>query len=146
METIGLNPPAIDEDIRVAWSSRPFDEVDFEKLTMPSDLTCRKLHKQIDDFDSFIPLSIKLTRECDKSNILCIYLDPKALRYWLDVHNLLSPPFKMLQAYQNGAKWLWKVLRCRDPVYPSEYLNLKPDYPVLSINASGRSSQRVQSS
>ena len=145
METISLNPPTIDEDIHVTWSSRPFDEVDFEKLTMPSDLTCRKLHKQIDYFDDFIPLSIEHIRECDKDSVFRIYLDPKVLRYWLDVHNLLSPPFKTLQSFQNGAKWLWKVLRCRDPVYPSEHLNLRPDYPVLSINASGRSSQRVQS-
>lgn len=145
METIDLNPPKIDEDIQVTWSPRRFDEVNFEKQTMPSDQTCRKLHKQIDNFDAFIPLSIELIREYDKDNVFRIYLDPKILRYWLDIHNLLSPPFKTLEAFQNGAMWLWKELRCRDPVYPSEHLNLRPDYPVLSINASRRSSQRVQS-
>ena len=117
MEVSRLEIPEVNPGYIVVWSREPFCEgIELDKLPIPTQDSVRRLWDEIDS--SAIgcrSIDLTCTRGAVLNGLLKLHLQPRAVRYWIDIYNLVgvgSP--KPLASYMGAARWLWNELSYKD--------------------------------
>jgi hypothetical protein len=109
-----MKSKTVEEVIQIRWSDQMIHEaVDFTALPIPSENVTRQLLNDIDSASSST-CSIELTKGTQPN---AIYLQPYAMRYWIDIHNMLCPPFFVLQTLVKSSEWFSETYSVRDEVF-----------------------------
>ena len=118
MDVQHLTVPEINPDYHVRWSREGCSLFEVDKLPIPSNNAVRTLWNEMESVGIGCS-SIELTRfdGVFPNGQSKLHLQPRAVRYWLDVHNLVGEsPHALLENYKAGAQWLWNQLSYKDEV------------------------------